>query len=134
MAYVEKLVVILHETFSNSKRVFNHPPFRVKEEGYAGFMIDIEIYFKGFPSGDNAKMVKLGYDLYLTPDAKLVTEGKALGINRENQRIRPQHLNIHHKNKNFLRIFEEGRKSRGSSTSQILSTPSKTSGVSHHYH
>ena len=131
MAYVEKLVVNLHETFSNSKRVFPQPPFRVKEEGYAGFMIDIHIYFKGFPSGDNAKMVKLEYDLYLTPDAKLVTEGKALGFNRENQRIRPQHLNIHHKNKNFLRIFEEGRKNRGSSASQISSTPSKGSGVSH---
>ena len=113
MSYVEKLVVYLHDTFSNPKRVLYRPPFRVKEEGYAGFMVNIEIYFKGLPSGDSAKMVKLQYDLYLIPDAKLVTEG--MDVSRENHKTTPRILTIHHKNKSFLRIFEEGRKTKGHS-------------------
>ena len=120
MSYVEKLVVYLHDTFSNPKRVLYKPPFRVKEEGYAGFVVNIEIYFKGLPSGDSAKMVKLEYDLHLIPNANLVTEGMAegMGVSRENRKTTPRILTIHHKNKNFLRIFEEGRKSKGLSGPQ----------------
>lgn len=115
MSYVEKLVVYLHETFSNHKRVFHRPPFRVKEEGYAGFLVNIEIYFKGLPNGDSAKMVKLQYDLWLIPDAKLVTEGAMPEVNRENTKTTSRILTIHHKNKSFLRIFEEGRKTTSKS-------------------
>ena len=112
MSYVEKLVVYLHDTFTNPKKVLYRPPFRVKEEGYAGFMVNVEIYFKGLPSGDSAKSVKLQYDLYLIPDAKLVIDG-TVDVNRENSKTTPRMVNIHHKNKNFLRIFEEGRKTKG---------------------
>ena len=112
MSYVEKLVVYLHDTFTNPKKVLYRPPFRVKEEGYAGFMVNVEIYFKGLPSGDSAKSVKLQYDLYLIPDAKLVING-TVDVNRENSKTTPRMVNIHHKNKNFLRIFEEGRKTKG---------------------
>ena len=131
MSYVEKLVVNLHDTFSNPKRVLHRPPFRVKEEGYAGFMVFIEIYFKGLPSGDSAKMVKLQYDLYLTPDAKLVTDGMAPDASRANQRTTPRLITIHHKNKNFIRIFEEGRKTTSKSGPHSPAS-SKGSTVSYH--
>ena len=111
MSYVEKIVVYLHDTFSNPKRVLYRPPFRVKEEGYAGFILNVEIYFKGLPSGDSAKMVKLHYDLYLIPAANMVING--MDVNRENNKTTPRIINIHHKNKNLLRIFEEGRKTKG---------------------
>ena len=106
MSYVEKLVVNLHNTFSNPKRVLHRPPFRIKEEGHAGFMVFIKIYFKGLPIGDSHKMVELHYDLNLTPDVKLVTDGMAPDGSRANQRISPRLLTIHHKNKSFLRIFD----------------------------
>ena len=115
MSYVEKLVVYLHETIRNHKRVLHRPPFRVKEEGYAGFMINIEIYFRGVPFGDSAKMVKLQYDMWLFPDAKLITEGTMPDVYRENTKTTSRVLTIHHKNKIFLRIFDKGRKSIRSS-------------------
>ena len=130
MSYVEKLVVYLHETFSNHKRVFHRPPFRVKEEGYAGFLVNIEIYFKGLPNGDSAKMVKLQYDLWLIPDAKLVTEGAMPEVNRENTKTTSRVLTIHHKNKRFLGIFDEGRKSIRSSA-PLAPTSSKGYTVSY---
>ena len=129
MSYVEKIVVYLHDTFSNPKRVLYRPPFRVKEEGYAGFLVNIEIYFKGLPSGDSAKMVKLQYDLYLIPDAKLVTEG--MDVSRENHKTTPRILTIHHKNKSFVQIFKEGRKT--TSKSGPLS-PASSKGSTDHKH
>ena len=131
MSYVEKLVVNLHDTFSNPKRVLHRPPFRVKEEGYAGFMVFIEIYFKGVPNGDSGKMVELRYDLHLTPDAKLVTDGMAPDASRANQRTTSSLLTIHHKNKSFVQIFKEGRKT--TSKSGPLS-PASSKGSTDHKH
>ena len=37
--------------------VLREPPFVVKEEGYAGFEIGIEIYFKGVKESDQARKV-----------------------------------------------------------------------------
>jgi YEATS family len=36
----------LHETFENPKRVVKKPPFSVRETGYAGFLIRVDIYFQ----------------------------------------------------------------------------------------
>ena len=113
MSCVEKLVVYLHESIRNHKRVFHRPPFIVKDEGYAGFTVTIEIYFRGLPSGDSGKMVKLQYDLCLIPDAKLITEGTMPDDGRETTKTRV--LTIQHNNKKFLRMFEEGRISYTSS-------------------
>lgn len=75
--YIDKIVVNLHETFKNPKRgdlvsfwaefswmmslsffpVLKEPPFVVREQGYAGFTIYIEIFFKGVPEGDEARKV-----------------------------------------------------------------------------
>lgn len=37
--------------------VLTKPPFIVKEEGWAGFEIMLEIYFKGLPENDPARKV-----------------------------------------------------------------------------
>lgn len=62
--YIEKVVFILHDTFRNPKRVLKEPPFVVKESGYAGFIIPIEIYLK---NKDEPKKVYIQYDLVLQP-------------------------------------------------------------------
>ncbi|EFN70907.1 Protein ENL [Camponotus floridanus] len=60
--YIEKVVFILHNTFRNPKRVLKEPPFVVKESGYAGFIIPIEVYLK---NKDEPKKVCMQYDLVL---------------------------------------------------------------------
>ena len=55
--YVEKLVINLHETFKNPKREYKHPPYVLKEQGYASFEIFLDIYFRGVSSSDKAKKV-----------------------------------------------------------------------------
>ncbi|CAL1680329.1 unnamed protein product [Lasius platythorax] len=62
--YIEKVVFILHDTFRNPKRVLKEPPFVVKESGYAGFIIPIEIYLK---NKDEPKKIHIQYDLILQP-------------------------------------------------------------------
>ncbi|XP_063367790.1 protein AF-9-like [Cydia amplana] len=60
--FVDKVVFNLHETFPRPKRVVKEPPFSVKESGYAGFMILIEIYLK---NKDEPKRITFNYDLNL---------------------------------------------------------------------
>ncbi|KAL0123031.1 hypothetical protein PUN28_007573 [Cardiocondyla obscurior] len=60
--YIEKVVFLLHDTFRVPKRVLKEPPFVVKESGYAGFIILIEIYLK---NKDEPKKFQISYDLHL---------------------------------------------------------------------
>nr|CAD7457441.1 unnamed protein product [Timema tahoe] len=73
--FVEKVVFYLHNTFTKPKRVIKDPPYSVKESGYAGFIIPIEIYFK---NKDEPKKVRFDYDLNLQsngpPISKVVRE------------------------------------------------------------
>nr|CAD7396050.1 unnamed protein product [Timema cristinae] len=73
--FVEKVVFYLHTTFPKPKRVIKDPPYSVKESGYAGFIIPIEIYFK---NKDEPKKVRFDYDLNLQsngpPISKVVRE------------------------------------------------------------
>ncbi|XP_020299552.1 protein AF-9 [Pseudomyrmex gracilis] len=62
--YIEKVVFLLHDTFRNPKRVLKEPPFVVKESGYAGFIIPIEIYLR---NKDEPKKFQITYDLHLQP-------------------------------------------------------------------
>jgi len=58
------VVFHLHDTFRNPKRVLKEPPFVVKESGYAGFIIPIEVYLK---NKDEPKKFQITYDLHLQP-------------------------------------------------------------------
>ncbi|EFN78347.1 protein AF-9 [Harpegnathos saltator] len=60
--YIDKVVFLLHDSFRNPKRVLKEPPFVVKESGYAGFLIPIEIYLK---NKDEPKKFQISYDLDL---------------------------------------------------------------------
>ncbi|XP_034943171.1 protein AF-9 [Chelonus insularis] len=60
--YVEKVVFHLHETFPKPKRILKEPPYEVKESGYAGFMIPIDIWLK---NKDEPKRIQIQYDLHL---------------------------------------------------------------------
>lgn len=62
--FVEKVVFMLHDSFPKPKRVIKEPPYVVKESGYAGFMVKIEIYLK---NRDDPKKVVYEYDLDLQP-------------------------------------------------------------------
>lgn len=60
--YVEKVVFYLHETFQKPRRVIKEPPYSVKESGYAGFIIPIEVYLR---NSAEPKKIKFSYDLSL---------------------------------------------------------------------
>ncbi|XP_017786953.1 PREDICTED: protein AF-9 [Nicrophorus vespilloides] len=67
--YVEKVVFYLHETFNKPKRVFKEPPYSIKESGYAGFLLPIEIYLK---NKEEPKKIKYSYDLTLQPSGPAI--------------------------------------------------------------
>jgi len=52
------VLLISQFSLSNFIPVLKEPPFLVKEQGYAGFTILVEIYFKGVNDGDTEKMVR----------------------------------------------------------------------------
>ncbi|XP_046400559.1 protein AF-9 isoform X2 [Ischnura elegans] len=60
--FVDKVVFHLHETFPKPKRVIKEPPYCLKESGYAGFNLPIDVYFK---NKDEPKKVRYYYDLHL---------------------------------------------------------------------
>lgn len=62
--FIFSVVFLLHDTFRNPKRVLKEPPFMVKESGYAGFIIPIEIYLR---NKDEPKKFQISYDLHLQP-------------------------------------------------------------------
>ena len=55
------LVSFVIKLFVNNKKlpvsVLTEPPYVVKEQGYAGFLINVDIYFKGLPDNDAGKKV-----------------------------------------------------------------------------
>lgn len=69
--FVEKVVFNLHESFPKPKRVIKEPPYTVKEAGYAGFLLTIEIYLK---NRDEPKKCTVEYDLDLQPFKTQVNE------------------------------------------------------------
>ncbi|CAH2087528.1 unnamed protein product [Euphydryas editha] len=58
--FVEKVVFKLHETFQKPRRVVKEPPFSIKESGYAGFVLPIELYLK---NKEEPKKITFMYDL-----------------------------------------------------------------------
>ncbi|XP_055381034.1 protein AF-9 isoform X2 [Condylostylus longicornis] len=60
-SYIEKIVFNLHESFPKPKRTFKEPPYVLKESGYAGFILPIDIHFK------NKTMQTYQYDIDLQP-------------------------------------------------------------------
>lgn len=62
--FVEKIVFNLHDSFPKPKRVIKEPPYSVKESGYAGFLLTIDIYLK---NRDEPKKCTYEYDLDLQP-------------------------------------------------------------------
>lgn len=69
--YVEKVVFYLHETFPKPKRVIKEPPYSVKESGYAGFTLPVEIHLR---NKDEPKKICLNYDLHLQPSGAPISE------------------------------------------------------------
>lgn len=68
---MEKVVFNLHESFPKPKRVIKEPPYSVKEAGYAGFVLTIDICFK---NRDEPKKFSCEYDLDLQPFKTQVNE------------------------------------------------------------
>lgn len=62
--FVEKVVFNLHDSFPKPKRVIKEPPYTVKEAGYAGFVLTIDIHLK---NRDEPKKFSIDYDLDLQP-------------------------------------------------------------------
>lgn len=69
--FVDKVVFNLHESFPKPKRAFKEPPYVVKEAGYAGFLLTIDINLK---NRDEPKKVTFEYDLDLQPYKTQVNE------------------------------------------------------------
>ncbi|KAF4531963.1 hypothetical protein B566_EDAN010210 [Ephemera danica] len=68
--FVDKVIFFLHETFPKPKRVIREPPYVVKESGYAGFTLNIDIYFK---NKDEPKKLECNYDLGLQQTGPPIT-------------------------------------------------------------
>lgn len=62
--FVEKVVFNLHDSFPKPKRVIKEPPYVIKEAGYAGFLLTIDIHLK---NRDEPKKATFEYDLDLQP-------------------------------------------------------------------
>ncbi|XP_050522152.1 protein AF-9 [Daktulosphaira vitifoliae] len=60
--FVDKVVFNLHDTFPNPKRVVKEPPYVVKESGYAGFPLPIDIYVR---NKDEPRKIRFNYELIL---------------------------------------------------------------------
>ncbi|XP_025424727.1 protein AF-9-like, partial [Sipha flava] len=60
--FIDKVVFHLHDTFPNPKRVVKEPPYVVKESGYAGFPLPIEIYVR---NKEEPRKIKFNYELVL---------------------------------------------------------------------
>ncbi|XP_060804594.1 protein ENL-like [Amyelois transitella] len=60
--FVEKVVFNLHSSFHKPKRVVKQPPFSLKESGYGGFVIPIDIFLK---NKQTPKKISFMYDLTL---------------------------------------------------------------------
>ncbi|XP_014669289.1 PREDICTED: protein AF-9-like [Priapulus caudatus] len=60
--FVEKVVFYLHESFKKPKRVVKEPPYEVKESGYAGFNLPIDVYFR---NKEEPKKIRFDYNLFL---------------------------------------------------------------------
>ncbi|XP_004929611.1 protein ENL [Bombyx mori] len=60
--FINKVVFHLHHTFLKPRRVVKDPPFSIKESGYAGFTLPIEIYLK---NKDEPKKITFSYNLTL---------------------------------------------------------------------
>lgn len=81
---IQRVVFQLHESFENPHREIFEPPFQIKETGYAGFEIPIEIYFK---NRDKPNHLVFVHDLCLLtkrPNDKFITEKiKFINPNKE---------------------------------------------------
>uniref|UniRef100_A0A1B0CFH7 YEATS domain-containing protein n=1 Tax=Lutzomyia longipalpis TaxID=7200 RepID=A0A1B0CFH7_LUTLO len=60
--FVDKVVFNLHESFPKPKRVVKEAPYSIKESGYAGFVLTIDIYVK---NREEPKKISFSYDLDL---------------------------------------------------------------------
>lgn len=40
----DKVIYHLHPTFANPNRTFTDPPFRIEEQGWGGFPLDISVF------------------------------------------------------------------------------------------
>ncbi|KAL7011172.1 hypothetical protein ACKWTF_014133 [Chironomus riparius] len=69
--FIEKVVFNLHDSFPKPKRVIKDPPYVVKESGYAGFELTIDIYLR---NRDEPKKITFPYDLDLQPFKSEVKE------------------------------------------------------------
>uniref|UniRef100_A0A6B2EKX9 Putative transcription initiation factor iif auxiliary subunit n=1 Tax=Phlebotomus kandelakii TaxID=1109342 RepID=A0A6B2EKX9_9DIPT len=69
--FVEKVVFNLHESFPKPKRVIKESPYSVKESGYAGFVLSIDIYVK---NREDPKKISFSYDLDLNMIQRKQTE------------------------------------------------------------
>ncbi|XP_055343815.1 protein AF-9-like isoform X2 [Paramacrobiotus metropolitanus] len=67
---IRKVVFTLHPSFQNPIRVVDKPPYEIRESGYAGFILPIDIYFKG-RSDDMPYRIRFDYDLTIPPNESI---------------------------------------------------------------
>ncbi|XP_026689909.2 uncharacterized protein LOC100180711 isoform X3 [Ciona intestinalis] len=63
--FVEKVVFWLHESYNPPKCIVKQPPYEVRQTGYAGFKILIDIHFK---NKSEPKSVQFQYNMFLHMD------------------------------------------------------------------
>jgi len=70
--FVEKIVFRLHHSFKNPNRVVKEPPYVVRETGYAGFLLPIDIYLKNKEEAP----INLAYFLTLQDSGQTIRQSK----------------------------------------------------------
>jgi len=75
--YIQRVQIKLHDSYSNSNRVFNKPPYEVHETGWGEFEVTVKIYF----SDPNEKPLTIFHLLKLFSTETDVQQGKKNLVN-----------------------------------------------------
>lgn len=147
--YIDRVVFHLHDTFPNPLRVIKEPPYKVKESGYAGFPLPIDIYLR---NNEEPKKIKFVYDLNLQsqgpPICKVQKEkyvfnnpseefrhklmkggGVSVGSSSDNSRDLPE-KNVNKMKSSSVDLMKKHRKAEDSFTDLFGPPITKTSKIS----
>ena len=110
--YIEKIVIKLPESYDEFIPVreftFTKPPFVVKGSENGQFIIDVDIYFKGFSAKDPDWKTHVQYSLFLSPSLEALRSGKRDNLKHENTFTQRTDIALSHKDPSVIKRLVKG--------------------------
>ena len=110
--YIELIVIKLPRSFDGfipvKEFTLTKPPFVVKGSENGQFIIDVEIYFKGFSAKDPDWKTHVQYSLFLSPSLEVLRLGKRDNLKRENTFTQRKNITISHKDPSVIKRLVKG--------------------------